>query len=200
MPSCINVIHDIVLTFKSNPLNRQSFKDFHPFLTLFLGNLCRARCCCKHLLSKHGDHFMLEILASVFSFFFQYQAGIGIGYIFWKFQTNLVLRLGGRLISVGRRQIYTVYQCSLVITFSHYWLGKLFLKYIFLDHKDINIFFLKTCRLSISLSKITHGYQFTWLFLSDNCLVMHKCQFSNTHIENWKWSCLGRVIYLIYLN
>ncbi len=69
MPSCINVIHEIVLTFKSNPLNRHSFNDIHPFLTLFLGNLCRARCCRKHLPSKHGDHFMLEILASVFSFY-----------------------------------------------------------------------------------------------------------------------------------
>jgi hypothetical protein len=132
MPSCINVIHDIVPTFKSNPLNHQSFKDIHPFLTLFLGNLCRARCCRKHLPSKHGDHFMLDIFASVFLFFSI--PGWNWYWIFWKFQTNLVLRLGRRLISVGRRQIYIVYQCSLVIAFSQNWLGKLFLKYIFLDH------------------------------------------------------------------
>jgi hypothetical protein len=86
MPSCINVIHDIVLTFKSNPLNRQSFKDFHPFLTLFLGNLCRARCCCKQLLSKHGDHFMLEILASVFSFFFNTRLELVLDIFFESFK------------------------------------------------------------------------------------------------------------------
>ncbi len=60
MSLCINVIHDTIFNVTKYLVNYQGKKHIRPFST-FLGNLCRANPCCKHLPSKLGDCFMIGV-------------------------------------------------------------------------------------------------------------------------------------------
>ncbi len=160
MPSCINVIHDIVPTFKSNPLNHQSFKDIHPFLTLFLGNLCRARCCRKHLPSKHGDHFMLDIFASVFSFFFNTRLELVSDILKVSNQSGIEI---GQKTDFGWQEA-NIYCIPVFIGYCFFskLVGQVIPKIYILGPHKISIYsFLRHADYQFHYQSITHGYQFT---------------------------------------
>ncbi len=160
MPSCINVIQDKILTFKSNPLNCQSFTDIHPFLTLFLGNLCRARCCLKHLPSKQGDHFMLDILASVFLFFFQYQNWYWIYFLKVSNQSGIEI---GQKTDFGWQEA-NIYCIPVFIGYCFFsqLVGQVIPKIYVLGPHKISIYsFLRHADYQSHYQSITHVYQFT---------------------------------------